>query len=48
MMSSRLQVAAYICDTEEGHEEGCNNDEEGEEFSVLVEEFKLIDQACYY
>lgn len=34
----------YIRDTEEGYEEGRNNDEEGEQLSVLVEEFELIDQ----
>lgn len=34
----------YICNTEEGYEEGGRNNEEGEQLSVLVEAFKLINQ----
>lgn len=40
-----FQPDTYICNTEEGYEEGGNNDEEGKQLSVLVEEFKLINQS---
>lgn len=38
------QNETYICNTKERYEKGGNNDEEGEQLSVLVEAFKLIDQ----
>lgn len=38
------QNETYICNTKELYEKGGNNDEEGEQLSVLVEAFKLIDQ----
>lgn len=34
----------YICNTEEGDEKSGNNNEESEQFSVLVQEFEFINQ----
>lgn len=39
-----LKKSAYVSHTKERYEKGRNNDEEGEQLSVLVEEFKLINQ----
>ncbi len=44
MQKQTSQYDTYICDTKEGYEEGCNYNEEGEQLSVLVETFKLINQ----
>lgn len=32
----------YICNTEEGYEKRGDNNEEGEQLSVLVEAFELV------
>jgi len=32
----------YTCDTEEGYEKRGNNNEKGEQLSVLVKEFEFI------
>lgn len=37
-------LTTYVCNTKERYEKGGDDDEEGEELSVLVEEFKLINQ----
>lgn len=44
MQEQTAQHDTYICNTEKGYEKGGNDDEEGEQLSVLVEEFKLINQ----
>lgn len=46
MQKQTPQYDTYICNTEEGYEKGCNYNEEGEQLSVLVEAFKLINQPC--
>lgn len=43
-MRLSAQCDTYICNTEERYKEGGNHNEEGEQLSVLVEEFKLINQ----
>lgn len=42
----KVSEDTYICNTEEGYEKGGHNNEEGEQLSVLVEAFKLIEQTC--